>query len=90
MDNVVGVNMVLQNNKRKIEYEGTCYYWYVRVNDYGHRVYIVSEDKKVHLEYPFLDTEIPVTPQEIRKHLKEYYIDVLQGEPLKEKIYKRD
>lgn len=51
--------MVFKTNKRKIVYEGTNYYWYVRVNERGHRVHIISDDKKVHLEYPFLDTEIP-------------------------------
>lgn len=65
--------MVSLKNKRRIEYEGINYYWYVRINDHGHRVHIISEDKKVHLEYPFLDTEIPVSPYDIRKHLKEYY-----------------
>lgn len=65
--------MVAKDNKRKIEYAGITYYWYVRINDRGHRVHILSEDKKVYLEYPFLDTEIPITPQTIRKHLKEYY-----------------
>ncbi len=54
--------MVSKKNKRKIVYEGTNYYWYVRINEHGHRVHIISDDKKVHLEYPFLDTEIPVTP----------------------------
>lgn len=57
--------MVSKKNKRKIVYEGTNYYWYVRINEHGHRVHIISDDKKVHLEYPFLDTEIPVTPQDI-------------------------
>ena len=65
--------MVSKKDKRKIEYEGASYYWYVRVNGHGHRVHIISDDKKVHLEYPFLDTELPVTPQDIRNHLKEYY-----------------
>lgn len=51
--------MVSKKNKRKIVYEGTNYYWYVRINEHGHRVHIISDDKKVHLEYPFLDTEIP-------------------------------
>ena len=60
--------MVSRKNKRKIVYEGTNYYWYVRVDALGHRVHILSEDKKVHLECPFLDTEIPVTPQNIRNH----------------------
>lgn len=73
---VVKVNMVSGKNKRKIEYEGTNYYWYVRVNDHGHRVHIISEDKKVHLEYPFIDTEVPVTPQDIRKHLEEYFTSI--------------
>lgn len=64
--------MVSKKNKRKIEHEGTTYYWYVRIHDRGHRVHIISDDKKVHLEYPFLDTEIPVTPQEIREHLRKH------------------
>lgn len=64
--------MVSNKNKRKIEYGGESYYWYVRVDDSGHRVHIISDDKKVHLEYPFIDTEIPVTPQDIRNYLKEY------------------
>ena len=66
--------MVSGKNKRKIEYEGTDYYWYVRVNDHGHKVHIISEDKNLHLEYPFIDTEVPVTPQNIRKHLKKYIL----------------
>ena len=66
--------MVSRKNKRVIEYKGTTYYWYVRINDHSHRIHIVSDDKKVHLEYPFSDTEVPVTPQEIRKHLKEYLL----------------
>ena len=42
--------MVSKKNKRKIVYEGTNYYWYVRINEHGHRVHIISDDKKVHLE----------------------------------------
>lgn len=64
--------MVSKKKKRRIVHEGITYYWYVRVLEHCHRVHIVSEDKKVHLEYPFFDTEVPVTPLEVRKHLKEY------------------
>lgn len=73
--NIIGaeVIMVSKKNKRKIEYEGNCYYWYVRINERGHRVHIVSENKKVHLEYPFLDTEVPVTPWDVRKFLERFY-----------------
>ena len=68
--------MVSKKNKRKIVYEGTNYYWYVRVDELSHRVHIISDDKKVHLEYPFFDTELPVTPRNIRNHLKEYYANI--------------
>ncbi len=68
--------MVSGKNKPKVVYEGANYYWYVIVNEHSYRVHIISDDKKVHLEYPFLDTEIPVTPQDIRNHLKEYYADI--------------
>lgn len=68
--------MVFKKNKRKIHYEGTNYYWYVRVNGHSHRVHIISDDKKVHLEYPFFDTEIPVTPKDIRNHLKKFYTNI--------------
>lgn len=64
--------MVHSKNKRKIEYDGNTYYWYVRLTNRGHRVHILSNDKKVHLEYPFLDTDVPVTPRDIRNHLRDY------------------
>lgn len=64
--------MVHSKNKRKFEYDGNTYYWYVRLTNRGHRVHILSTDKKVHLEYPFLDTDVPVTPQDIRNHLRDY------------------
>lgn len=70
---IVEVRVVSKKNKRKITYKGMIYYWYVRINERGHRIHILSEDKKVHLEFPFLDTELPVTPQRIREHLREYY-----------------
>ncbi len=66
--------MVSGKNKRKIVYEGRNYYWYVRINEHGHRVHILSEDKKLHLEYPFLDTEVPVTPRDIRNHLPRWNV----------------
>ena len=67
--------MVSKMGKRKIEYEGAIYYWYISVGENGHRVHIISEDRKVKLEYPFLDTEVPITPQVIRNHLKQYIGD---------------
>lgn len=66
-------DMVSKNGKRKIEYKGGVYYWYVRIVNNEHRVHIMSDDKKVKLDYPFFDSEIPITPQVIRQHLNEYY-----------------
>ena len=65
--------MVSSKGKRKLIYNGTTFYWFVRVNEHGHRVHIISEDKKVNLEYPFFDTETQVTPGKIRSWLDEYY-----------------
>lgn len=65
--------MISPKGKRKLTYEGENFCWFVRVNSTGsHRIHIMSEDKKVHLEHPFLDTEVPVTPAYVRKLLEEY------------------
>lgn len=55
--------MVLKKNKRKIVFNNSVFYWYVRIDDSCHRLHIISDDKKIHLVYPFIDTEMPVTPQ---------------------------
>ncbi len=66
--------MISQKGKRKLIYEGENFCWFVRVSfQKGHRIHIVSEDKKLHLEYPFLDTETPVTSAYVRKLLREYF-----------------
>lgn len=67
--------MVSAKGKRKIIYNDSVYYWYIRIKDKSHRINIISEDKKIHLEYPFFDTEIPVTPSLIKKYLDEFYDD---------------
>lgn len=66
--------MVLKKYKRKIIYKNSVYYWYVKTTNNSHRVHIISDDKKLHLEYPFFDTELPITPQIIKNHLKDYGI----------------
>lgn len=69
--------MIAKKGMRRIEYEGKVYYWYVRVGEFGHRVHVWSEDRKVHLVYGFLDTEVPITPRDVRRHLREYCRNVL-------------
>ncbi len=64
---------VSAGNKRKLVYKERVFYWYVRKNREGiPRLYILSDDKKVHLERPLFDTEVPVTPADVVKQLEEY------------------
>ena len=65
--------MVLKKGKRKIQYNGQSFFWFVRADKTNtQRIHILSEDKKVNLEYPLLDSEVPVTPSYIR-HLLEHH-----------------
>ncbi|MDE6781837.1 MAG: hypothetical protein K2J40_10315 [Ruminococcus sp.] len=65
--------MVSEKGKRKIIFDDSVYYWYVRIENNSHRIHIISNDKKLHLKYPFIDTQLPVTPQLIKNYLKEYF-----------------
>lgn len=65
--------MISKNGMRKIVYNGSSYYWCVRVTDRSHRIHIFSEDKKTHIESPFFDTELPITPQTVREILDKQF-----------------
>lgn len=66
--------MVSKKRKRKIVYNDKIFYWFVRVNDNGNmRIHILSEDKKINLEYPSFDSELPVTPSYIRQLLNKFF-----------------
>ena len=63
--------MVSKKGKRKLEYNGTVFYWFVRKNAAGiPRIHILSEDKKINREYPCFDSEEPVVPSYIRQLLE--------------------
>lgn len=67
--------MVSKKGKRKIEYEGKLFYWFVRADYKGNlKIHILSEDKETNLEYPPFDSEVPVTPSYIRQLLDAYFI----------------
>lgn len=69
--NLKRYRMVSRKGKRKIEYNGQIFFWFVRTdNTKSKRIHILSDDKRTHLEYPFFDSEVPVTPSYI-KHLLE-------------------
>ena len=66
--------MVSKKGKRKIEYDDNIFYWYVRTNPEGNpRGHILSEDKRINLEFAPFDSEIPVTPKEIKAKLERYF-----------------
>jgi hypothetical protein len=47
---------VSAGNKRKLVYKERVFYWYVRKNREGiPRLYILSDDKKGHLDRPLFD-----------------------------------
>lgn len=66
--------MVSKKRTRRLEYKGNIFYWFVRRNQLGVlRIHILSADKKIHLEYPLIDSECIVTPKDVREHLEKYY-----------------
>ena len=66
--------MVLKKGKRKLIYNDSAFYWYVRKNLEGiPRIHILSEDKKINLELSPFDKDLPVTPKEIKVNLKKYF-----------------
>lgn len=66
--------MISTKGKRKIEYEGSIFYWFVRMNKEGVlRIHILTEDKKINLDYPLFDSEVAVTPAYIRHLLDGYF-----------------
>lgn len=59
--------------KRKIVVNDEIYYWFARVEkDGSHIIHILSEDKRFNAVYPMIDTEVAVTPADIRKLLEKY------------------
>lgn len=66
--------MVSKKGKRKIEYEGAVFYWFVKANAEGvPRLHILSENKKVNLEYPLFDPEVPAVPDYVKYLLQQYF-----------------
>ncbi len=66
--------MVSKKGKRKIEYNGNVYYWFVRKNSLGiPKIHILSEDKKINLEYHLFDSEVASTKKEVERLLRIYF-----------------
>lgn len=66
--------MILRKGKRKIVVKENVFYWFVRANPAGHqKIHIMSEDKKVNLEFLPIDSEVPIEPSYIRELLARYF-----------------
>lgn len=66
--------MVSKKGKRKIEYNDNIFYWYVSKKPDGNtKIHILSEDKRINLEFAPFDAELPVTPKEIKTKLERYF-----------------
>ncbi len=64
---------VSPRGKRKIIVRDRLFFWFVRKNNDGiPRLHIISDDKKLRTERALFDTEIPVTPEEVRKVIEEW------------------
>lgn len=65
--------MVLKKGKRKLVCDGKMFYWFVRKNQSGTAIiHILSEDKKIHLEYPLFDETVDSTKLEVERRLRAY------------------
>lgn len=64
--------MILSKRKRKLNFRGKNYYWYIKENnDDILRIHIISEDKLLRLEYGF-DKEIGIGTHYIINLLSTY------------------
>ena len=63
---------VSSKHKRKFEFKGQTYYWFVRIeSDGSHRIHILSDDKKFNQAFSMPDTELSITPSYIRRLLEQ-------------------
>jgi len=64
--------MISTKRKRKLEYQGIKYYWYIKKDsDHISRIHIMSEDKSLQLVRGF-DREIGIGTQYIRDLLSRH------------------
>lgn len=65
--------MISTKGKRKVNFGGETFYWYVKKNAMGSpKIHISSEDKKVRWEYGF-DREMTVDNGYIKKLLETHF-----------------
>jgi len=66
--------MVSKKGKRKFEYNGKTFYRFVRADADGiPRLHILSDDRKINLEYPLSDREISNVSSYVKELLTDYF-----------------
>lgn len=64
--------MIATKGKRKLEYDGINYYWYIKKDsDLIPRIHVVSEDKALQLTFSF-DREMGIGTQYVKELLAKH------------------
>jgi len=65
--------MISKKGKRKLEYDGEMYYWYIKKSNAGYpKIHISSEDKNLQLVCGF-DKELPIGSPYIKEILQKHF-----------------
>lgn len=65
--------MINEKGKKKLEFQGENYYWFVRKDTDGSpKLHIISADKKLQLKYG-LDKEMTISAAYIKDVLQKHY-----------------
>ncbi len=72
----VGVHciMISKKGKRKIIFRGQTFYWYIKKDEVGYPcVFVFSEDKRLRLKAPLIDSEAIGGPVDAADLLKVHF-----------------
>lgn len=58
----------------EIRWDGILYYWFIQSDEANIlKIHVLSSDKKMNLECPLFDREVPVTPAYVKHLLDDYF-----------------
>lgn len=66
--------MINTKRKRKIVFREKTFYWYIKKDETGYpHIVVFSEDKKIRLNAPLIDSESIGGPRDVAELLEAYY-----------------
>jgi len=72
----VVIELLSEKGKRKLEYQGRIYYWYIKKDaDDVPKICIISDDKKLQLKHGF-DREMIIGPAYIKGLLQRHFTEI--------------